>query len=60
MNKYVIYIGGAYGGKEENKQLIENTIKELKKNRSTRVHNGIHYNSEDTVLFWVCKFHGEK
>ena len=26
-NKYIVYVGGAYGGKEENKKLIEDAIK---------------------------------
>lgn len=34
MNKFIIYVGGAYGGKEENKQLIEDAIKRLKHNTS--------------------------
>ena len=50
-NKYIVYVGGAYGGKEENKKLIEDAIKDLKEKRMSRVGNGLHYSSSNTVYF---------
>lgn len=39
MDKKLIYVAGLYGGKEENKQLIENVIKRLKQKDSISPHS---------------------